>query len=164
MSETATTEAPATVPVEITSRWNGASVLFRDAHTSRKSSPRATTPLARAKLVHTSHGGRQLVVYVTPPLMATLRWLEGGRIEASWGGVAENLLVRLTPGHAGVRLHPETKKTRTCRLVISGDFIAPSACAPVREVPHEISGSVLTLGLPRAWANPKMAKAWGDAA
>lgn len=29
MSETATTEAPATVPVEITSRWDNARVLFR---------------------------------------------------------------------------------------------------------------------------------------
>lgn len=125
---------------------------FQMAKTTRRGSPRATRPEARAKLVHTSNGGRQIVAYITAPLLAQTNWREGGRVAASWAIGEEALLLRLTPSHAGPSVRPHGPKTTTKVITISGDFIAPSACAPVRPVPFERDGDALVLRLPASWA------------
>lgn len=131
---------PSTVPVS-----------FSQAKSKRRGSPRSTQPLARAKLVHTSHGGRRIEVFVTAPLMQKLRWKAGGRVQAGFRVDGAAMLVRLTPSHSGPALAPTTRKTTTCRVHVCGDFIAPSACAPIRVVPYQIIGGTLDLTLPRAW-------------
>lgn len=138
---------------EIKNRWTNAA-------TQRRGSARARHPVARAKLVHTSHNGRQIVAYLTKPLVDQAGWINGGVVSVSWLDAETDLMVRLTPAHKGIRALPDSKKTTTCRLVVSGDFIAKSACAPVRDVPFTIcdSGAVI-LYLPRDWLARDMIRA-----
>ncbi len=125
---------------------------FVPAHIQRKGSPRAVRPESRAKLVHTSTGGRRIEAFITAPLVRALGWREGGSVRVEVARDGENLLVRLSPAHSGPRVLPSCRTSTTCRVCISGDFIAPSACAPVRIVAHEKDGSRLLLRLPLAWA------------
>ena len=136
--------------IQIKSWLTGAS--WSAPATTRRGTSRATKVAARAKLVHTSHQTRQIVICLTKPLMDRLGWVEGGFISPLWSVDDHSLRMLLKPGHKGLRAAREKSKSSTCRIVISGDFISRSACAPIREVPYEISADTLMLSLPKDWA------------
>ena len=138
---------PTTIPIEIVSRWDAPSF-------SRKGSLRATTEAVRAKLVHTSRGGRRIELFLTKPLMDRMGWREGGFLKTVWKIENGNLCILLSPAHSGKRAVRASASSSTCRVAISGDFINRSACAPVRTVPHTIlaSDGSIYVDLPAPWA------------
>jgi hypothetical protein len=101
----------------------------------------------RAKVVHTSHQTRALELFVSAKLQDLLGWQLGGRVDV----LCSKPRLKLTAAHRGLRLCRAGKKTGTARIYVSGDFIAPSICAPVRLVPHHIEGVSLIVLLSSDW-------------
>ena len=125
---------------------------FAPVTITRKGTPRSTKSDVRAKLVHTASNGRCIVVFVTAAVLARLDWKAGGLVRAAFSSTDKNLRLRFTPSHAGLKIASHSRKTTTCRIHVSGDFIARSACAAVRSVPFEAMDGALLVNLPLPWA------------
>ena len=122
-------------------------------HALRKGTPRATSAVVRAKLVHTGHGGRRIELLLTALVLTALDWKEGGHVKVAARADADALILRLTPSHAGPRVVRHQVRSATCRICVSGDFIAGSACAPVRSVPFGEQDGALLVRLPLDWTH-----------
>lgn len=132
---------------------------FAPVTITRKGTPRSTKPDVRAKLVHTASNGRRIEVFVTAPVLAKLGWKAGGLVRPTISYADAALWLRFTPAHVGLTIAPHGGKTTTCRISISGDFIARSACAAVRSVPFETADSALLVAIPLPWATPSSGQA-----
>ena len=125
-------------------------MAFIPAKSSRRGSPRAKAEV-RAKIAHTAHQGRRIELFVTEPVVETLRWGIGSRVDADIGVGADAHLLRLTPSHEGVKLLATSNRSGTLRVCIYGDFLRPSICAPIRSLPYHREGSALFIELPEEW-------------
>lgn len=150
-TETQQAETPSDETFEIKHRWDG--TIFNPIRHARKGTPRARTDEVRAKLVHTSHQSRRIEIFITADLVKRLGWIAGGTVAPSWAVIDANLLMTFTPAHHGLRVQPSNKKTTTCRIAVSGEFIAKSQCARVRPVEFMMDGGTLLVTLPREWAS-----------
>jgi len=127
------------------------------AHSPRKSTPRSTNSEARAKLVPTSHNRRRIEIFLTQQLYSQAEWKMGGTLTAKVALIDDALILALSPSHDGLRMLPTSPTTTTCRVSISGDFICPTACAPVRRVKHALVDGAIHLYLPREWHKTEVA-------
>lgn len=124
---------------------------FAPVTITRKGTSRSTKSDVRAKLVHTASNGRRIEVFVTAAVLAHLDWKAGGLVRAAFSFTDKNLRLRFTPSHSGLTIAPHSGKTTTCRISVSGDFIARSACAVKRSVPFEAMDGALLVNLPLSW-------------
>lgn len=138
-------EAAHTEQFPIRNRWT-------DAVQSRRSTPRATRPVVRARVGHTSCQKRRLEISITPPVLRLLGWTTGGSVHPSFSKIDGALLVRLAPAHKGLRLICPSKHSATVRVAISGAPILPGLCAPIRAIFFTIDGQSLIASLPADWA------------
>lgn len=144
------------MPDSVTQADDGLTFFQATVRPSRKGTARATKPACRARIAHTSNGGRRLDLFLTAPLYRMAGFKVGGSIAVGFAVRGDVLAARLRSAHTGSRLHVSSASTSTARLCITTTAIAPSICAPVREVPVAVEDGALLIALPGAWAAPSM--------
>lgn len=126
-------------------------------HSGRRS-PNAAMDV-RARVVSERGRTTRLDIFISKATREALGWPEGGEVAPEFATDRANLLARIRLGQ-GLRATRSTKKSESVRICITGAPVVSGSSHPVASYKFAIVGGLLTVMLPKEWADMARWEKW----